>query len=272
MAGKLLIPSYTTDLDFPAYQDRLLMKSLGVQAGVIGSEDFKVSAGSGKQVNVKAGKALVEQTKAKQESSNIFYNGLYNVLNPVEQNPSNEVVVSATNPQIAQIVLRVYDVEELGIGGSSYAQIEWLNGTPTSGITEAQMREGIYLGSYSPLPTSVLRLAYVLVPKNAITSTEYYIKDARSTAINTNGTAGLLVQTGIHSLGTYGGEYVSVKITLPFAWPNSHVSFLCNANSGNQLFYTAGEPDGKEIGLARVEAKSGGSYLGSQISWISLGY
>lgn len=176
MAGKLLIPSYTTDLDYPAYQDRLLMKSLGVQAGVVETEDFKVSAGSGKNVNVKTGKAFIEQTGAKQESSNAFYNGLYNVLNPVEQNPYNEVIVSASNPQIAQIILRVYDVEELGIGGSSFAQIEWLNGTPTSSATEAKMKEGVYEGA-AALPQSSYRVAYVLVPKNATTSTEYYIQN-----------------------------------------------------------------------------------------------
>jgi hypothetical protein len=178
--GLLVQPSYVEDLTFPAYQDRLLMKSLGVQAGVVESEDYKVSAGTGLQVNVKKGKAFVEQTKAIEESSNIFYNGLYNVLNPIEQNPYNNVEVSSVNPQIAQIILRVYDVGELKTGGSSYARLEWLNGSPNAGATEAKMKEEFptYEGA-AALPTSSLRLAYVLVPKNATKSSEFYIQDAR---------------------------------------------------------------------------------------------
>lgn len=181
MAGGLtLIPSYTSDNVFPAYQDRLLIKSLGVQAGVAESEDYKVSAGSGLQVNVKAGKAFVEQTKAIEESNNTFYNGLYNVLNPTEQNPYNSVEVSAVNPQIAQIILRVYDIAELGISGSSYARLEWLNGAPNAGATKAHVEEGkaSEFGA-AALPQSSFRCAYIVVPKNATVSSEYSIIDAR---------------------------------------------------------------------------------------------
>jgi hypothetical protein len=177
--GLLIQPSYTEDVKYPAYQDRLLILSLGVQSGVVEPEDFKVSAGTGLQVNIKKGKAFAEQSKAIEESSNTFYNGLYNVLNPIEQNPYNNVEVPSTNPQIAQIIIRVYDVGELKIGGESYARLEWLNGSPNVNATEAKMKEGKYEGR-AELSQSSLRLANVLIPKNATKSSEYYIEDARS--------------------------------------------------------------------------------------------
>lgn len=183
MAGGLtLIPFVTEDLDYPAYQLRLMNKSYEVQAGVLENEDFKVSAGSGTQVNIKSGKAFVAQTNAIQESSNTFYNGLYNVLSPVEQNPYNTVEIPTSNPQIAQIILRIYDINELKISGSSYGRIEWLNGTPTASATEAKMKEGIYEGAAS-LPQSSLRIASVLIPKNATTSSEFYIQNRRPWAL-----------------------------------------------------------------------------------------
>jgi hypothetical protein len=157
----------------------LLIKALGVQAGVVEAEDYKVSAGSGLQVNVKKGKAFVEETEAIEESENSFYNGMYLVPNPTETNPYNSVEVSVANPQIAQIILRVYDIGVLKTSGSSYGRIEWLNGTPTAAATEAKMKEGIYEG-VAELSRSSFRLARVLVPKNATKSTEFYIEDARN--------------------------------------------------------------------------------------------
>jgi hypothetical protein len=175
-----LIPSYTEDLIYASYFDRLLIKSLGVQAGVVGEEDYKVSAGTGLQVNVKSGKAFVAETKAIEESNNEFYNGLYHVPNPTETNPYNNVEVSSANPQIAQIILRVYDVGELKIGGSSYARVEWLNGTPNAGATKTHVEEG-KASEYgaAALPQSSFRICYVVVPKNAALSSEYNIVDSR---------------------------------------------------------------------------------------------
>lgn len=177
----LQVPLYTQDNTFASYLDRLLVKSLGVQAGVVEAEDYKVSAGAGLQVNLKAGKAFVEQTKAIEESENSFFNGLYGCFSSTESNPVNNVEVSAVNPQIAQIILRVYDVEELRTSGQSKFQIEWLNGTPTAEAKEAKMKEGIYEGA-AALPQSSFRVARVLVPKNATKSSEYYIEDARTYA------------------------------------------------------------------------------------------
>ncbi len=126
MSGVTLIPSYTDDQIYPSYQDRLLIKSLlGANPGVVGTEDYKVSAGTGLQVNVKSGNCFVAQTGAIEESGNTFYDGMYLASNPTETNPVNSVIVSAENPQIAQIIVRIYDVGELKTSGSSKAQIEW---------------------------------------------------------------------------------------------------------------------------------------------------
>lgn len=175
------LPSYTEDLNYPAYQDRLILNSL-VQPGVMTKEDLKVLNSSGLQVAVQSGRAYVEQTGAIEESSNAFFNGLYFVPISVAAQPYNSVEVSSVNPQIAQIILRVYDVNELKIGGSSFARLEWLNGTPTASATETKMKEGKYEG-VATLSQSSLILARVLVPKNATTSSEYYIEDARTFGI-----------------------------------------------------------------------------------------
>lgn len=176
----LQIPLYTTDNIYASYLDRLLVKSLGVQPGVVEENDYKVSAGSGLQVKVEKGKAFVAETGAIEESNNSFFNGLYNVLSSTESTPYNNVEVSSVNPQIAQIILRVYDVEELKISGQSYARLEWLNGTPNAGATKAHIEEGKAeeFGA-KELPQSCYKLAYIVIPKNATKSSEFSIVDKR---------------------------------------------------------------------------------------------
>lgn len=169
----LQTPLNTEDQLYTAWQDRLAFKSTGIQAGVVEVNDYKVNAGAGLQVEVEKGNAWVMQTGATQESSNAFFDGLYQVSSSTKINPSNSVVVSSVNPQIAQIILRVYDINELKISGSSYAKVEWLNGTPTIGAT-LENRSGA-----AALPQSSLRLADVLVPKNAASSAAYEIRDRR---------------------------------------------------------------------------------------------
>lgn len=176
----LLLPENTEDLLYAAYQDRLVAKTL-VNPGVILASDFEISLGVGLQLNINRGNAWVAQTNATQESSNSFYNGLYEVASTTETTPSNNVTVSSVNPQIAQIILRVYDVNELKIGGSSYVKLEWLNGTPSSNASESRMKERYYDGA-AALPQSSFRIARVLVPKNATSCSEYYIEDTRTYA------------------------------------------------------------------------------------------
>lgn len=242
--GLIIQPSFAEDLIYPAYQDRLLMKSLGVQAGVVESEDFKVSAGTGLQVNVKKGKAFIEQTKAIEESSNIFYNGLYNVLNPIEQNPYNNVEVSAVNPQIAQIILRVYDIGELKIGGSSYARIEWLNGSPNAEATKAHVEEekSTAYGAAN-LPQSSFLCAYVIVPKNATKSSEFEIVDAR----RYSGPKLIPNVYSSSSMAKMGEMFISegnVTATLPKPFPGSEIGFY---NFENNKILTIKTQKGDQI-------------------------
>ena len=170
----LLKPTYTEDIKYPAYIDRLLTKSLA-RPGVVNPNDFKVTENIGNlQVKVGGGYAFVEQTVNKLEPLNKKYNGLYHVVNTEEINPSNNVIVNSSNPQMAQIILRIYDNEEMGIGGGeSLAKVEWLNGIPQSGVT-IDNRTGA-----ATLPENSLRLADVLVPKNALNSASFTIRDRR---------------------------------------------------------------------------------------------
>lgn len=205
----ILAPSYCEDQLYASYRDRLLIKSLGIVAGMVGTEDYKISAGSGLQVNVKAGNAFVEQTNAIEESENSFYNGMYQVSNPTQINPFNSVAISSANPQIAQIILRVYDVGELKISGSSYGRVEWLNGTPTASATEAKMKEEVFEG-VAALPVSSYRIARILVPKNATTSAEYYIEDARTSCYAENGTK-LSLSTSLEPVASYYTPYIRLE-------------------------------------------------------------
>lgn len=168
MALGLQQPLYCQDLLYPALQLRELLASTA-QAGVTGNSSYKVTAGSGLQVAISNGGAYIEAANG----AMYFESCLSSVT------PSNSVEVSSINPQIAQIILRIYDINELKITGSSIAKIEWLNGTPTALATEAKMKEGKYEGA-SSLPESSLRLSRILVPKNAASSAAYYIEDART--------------------------------------------------------------------------------------------
>lgn len=172
MSGGLLIgPSYCEDLLYSAKEDRFLLEGL-TRAGVSEREGYLVGPGAGTQVNVGAGIAFIPYDAAQAQ--------LYGAYNDETQSPYNTAIVSGENPQIAQIILRVYDVNELKISGNSFARIEWLNGVPNAGATEAHVKEGL-ASSYgaAELPISSLRIYYVVVPKNATSSSEFHILDAR---------------------------------------------------------------------------------------------
>lgn len=173
----LTLPLDTQDAAYPAALDRMRLKASGVQAGVVESEDFKVSAASGLQVSVAAGRAYVAQTNAVEGS---FYDGLYLVGNDGAMTPSGTPTVSATLPQLSQVVLRVYDITELKIAGASYARIEWLNGAPSEGASLAN-RSGA-----AELPQSSLRLADVLIPAGAESAEHFEIRDRRPWATGAN--------------------------------------------------------------------------------------
>lgn len=169
------LPLDCEDLIYPAYLDRAFNGSI-FNPGAVENFAGEVSAApGGLQVFVNPGNLLVEQVGGK--ATGFVQDLLYHVSLKELGNPYNSVVVNNVNPQLAQIILRVYDTSELQISGSSYARLEWLNGTPTSGATLSNRN-----GHASPLPKSSLLLADVLVPKNATSSSEFQIRDRRTWA------------------------------------------------------------------------------------------
>jgi hypothetical protein len=238
----ILPPSYVEDIIYASYIDRLLIKSLGVQAGVVEENDYKVSAGSGLQVEAEKGKAFVAETGAIEESSNSFFNGLYNVLSSTKSSPYNNVVVSAVNPQIAQIILRVYDVGELKISGQSYARLEWLNGSPNAGATKAHIEEG-KSSEYGAavLSQSSLRLCYIVVPKNATKSSEYTIVDERTNS------------TEVFKLGPEAVETSNIK-------KEAVTTNAVKAEAITALLIAAGAVGDLKIVTGRALVATGGSY------------
>ena len=260
----LLSPNYTEDQLYAAYQDRLLIKSLGIQAGVVGLGDYKVEkvAGASLQVTSKSGNAFVEQTKAIEESENTFYNGMYFVSNPKLLEPSNTVTVPTINPQIAQIILRVYDEPELKGAGESKAKLEWLNGSESAEATEAKMKEGIYKG-VAALPQSSFRLAYILVPKNATKAEEYYIEDAR--AFRNNFSLGPMISRS--------GNYAAKAGEFAIQEKSGGITYLPSASTDNQIIgvWCAGTATSAKI-IVSGEARIFGDFINNLESNILLPY
>lgn len=176
MATGIQLPQYCEDLIYTSTLDRYLINDLGIQGGVVTTNSFKITAGSGLQVEASDGGAFIPGGEG-------GTTGMYHVSSLSTTSPYNNVEVSTSNPQIAQIILRIYDVNELKIGGSSFARFEWLNGTPNAGATKAHIEEGkaSEFGA-AAVPVSSYRMCYVVVPKNATVSSEYTIIDKRTTS------------------------------------------------------------------------------------------
>lgn len=138
------------------------MASLATPGVVNPSTDFIVTPGSGINVNVSAGAAYVQQTVAVENGGNTFYNGLYEVFNDAAANPVNTVSAPVSNPRIDQVILRVYDVQEQGLGGSSKDQIEWLPGTENASASLSTMGLGLSNPGAASLPANSMLRAYVL--------------------------------------------------------------------------------------------------------------
>lgn len=154
------IPAFTTDQPYPFLVLRKMMAAFASVGVVNPSTDFVVSPSSGLQVQVTAGSAFVAQTVNTEGSS--AYNGLYFVVNDATANPYNTISAPITNPRIDQVILRVYDVLEQGLGGSSKAQLEWLVGTESASASLATMGPGLSNPGASSLPANSLSLVYVL--------------------------------------------------------------------------------------------------------------
>jgi microcystin-dependent protein len=158
----LTIPAWCGDQIYPAWFRRKQLASL-VTAGVVNpSTDFIVSPSSGLQVQASAGAAYVEQTVCTEGGGNSFYNGLYEVFNDGAANPSNSIAVPISNPRIDQIILQVLDIQEQGVGGSSKAQLLWLEGSESASASLGTMGPGLSNPGAATLPANSLLLDYVL--------------------------------------------------------------------------------------------------------------
>lgn len=136
-------------------QDRYMAQMSGLQEGVVGANDFKVSAGGASlQWSVAAGSAWVQGDDTTRQ-------GLYHQVNDA----AITGLVSAghaTLPRIDQVILQIADSSVFGV--SDTPTLSTLAGTATAGAT-LDNRTGA-----SALPNSALRLADILVPA-ALTGT-----------------------------------------------------------------------------------------------------
>lgn len=147
-----------------------MMSTFAVPGVVAPATDYIVSPGAGLQVQITSGNAFVQQTVAIEGGA--AYEGLYMVVNDATANPYNTITAPITNPRIDQVILRVYDIKEQGLGGSSFARLEWLVGSENASAGLGTMGPGLSNPGAAALPDNSLRLAYVLqtVAESSISS------------------------------------------------------------------------------------------------------
>jgi hypothetical protein len=162
----LLTPEYLQTQTYSAQRDRAMLGDTGLQEGVIGATDLKVSqraAGANMSVDIAAGTGWVK-------GDTVTRQGLYHTYNDAVVNAA----VTASHgslPRIDQVGLRINDSTH-GAGSDTPA-LEVLAGTATSGAT-LDNRNGA-----ATLPASWLRLADVLVPAGSSSVTNANIRDRR---------------------------------------------------------------------------------------------
>jgi microcystin-dependent protein len=179
------LPAFAQDLAYPFWVLRKQMASIATAGVVNPSTDFVVSPSSGLQVQITSGAAFVAQTVNIEGSS--AYNGVYWVLNDATANPYNTVTAPVANPRIDQIILRIYDAIEQGLGGASKAQLEWLGGTESASASLSTMGPGKSNPGAAPLPANSLLLDYVLQPVGASSISASNIVPAVSGSVSLTG-------------------------------------------------------------------------------------
>lgn len=148
----------------------------GLQEGVVGAGDLKVTAGGGtREVIVAAGVALVQGDAVPDQ-------GLYRARNDANVSSNTATAgafeaggipaADATNPRVDQVVWRVYDASHDG-SGQRKARPEVVAGTAAAGAT-LDNRNGA-----AALPAGAVRLADVLVPAGATTISAGNVRDRR---------------------------------------------------------------------------------------------
>lgn len=152
---------------------RYAAETAGIQEGVVGAGDFKVTAAAagGMRVDIAAGAAYVKGDSGTPGTG--VSQGLYLAVN--DASIPNAVTLPASNgtdPRVDQIALRVRDNSDLGTGADDLTLL-YLSGSATAGAT-LDNRNGA-----ASLPGDHLRLADVLVPAGSTAVTAGNIRDRR---------------------------------------------------------------------------------------------
>lgn len=169
-------PAFSDARTWPAAWDRFALELSGLQSGVFGPNDMKVTAAAagGQRVDIAAGTLLVKGDSGVPATG--LSQGLFAVVN--DGALANAVTLAASNvslPRIDQIVVRVRDTQALS-GGGDDSTFMVLTGTATSGAT-LDNRNGA-----AALPADYERLADVLVPASSTAVAAGNIRDRRGWA------------------------------------------------------------------------------------------
>lgn len=169
----LKLPFPNDSLTYGAEWLRYLAEVSGVQEGVVGAADMKVTAAAagGMRVDIAAGTALVRGDSGTPGTG--VSQGLFLAVN--DASIPNAVTLPAsngTNPRIDQIAVRVRDKSDLGTGFDDLTFV-FLSGTATAGAT-LDNRNGAVA-----LPADHLRIADVLVPAGSSAVTAGNVRDRR---------------------------------------------------------------------------------------------
>lgn len=243
------IPLFAQDQSYPAWLlRRQYLSMLGPGVGNI-LTDLLVTPASGLQVNISAGDCYVQQSVAASEPT--ADEGLYYTRNDAAVNPANTISAPVSNPQINAIVMRVYDITEQILSGNSFAQCEWVTGTPTGGATLVNLA-----GAPSSLPANSELIAYVLVPAGATSlSSGNILQSTRLAQSKISPSSFQYVAAPTSVVMAYRTGYIAaagITLTLPKPSLNSQVAVVANAGvtaaspvtiaygSGSGVIYGAG--------------------------------
>lgn len=254
----LKLPFPNDSLTYGAEWLRYLAEVSGVQEGVVGAGDMKVTAaaGGGMRVDIAAGSALVKGDSGTPGTG--VSQGLFLAVN--DASIPNAVTLPAsngTNPRIDQIALRVRDKSDLGTGFDDLTFV-FLSGAATAGAT-LDNRAGAVA-----LPADHLRIADVLVPAGSSAVTAGNVRDRRPWARGFH--QRLVAASSDIAIPSGGG--VGIFGTRAECTPNNAVQVGINlqvATSGATAVHLSPTIDGTVLtgtAIAATLATSGGSESG----------
>lgn len=176
----LKLPFPNDGLTYGAEWLRYTAEVSGLQEGVVGADDLKVTAAAagGMRVDIAAGTAMVKGDSGSPGTG--VSQGLYMAVNDASIPDAVTLPASnGTNPRIDQIALRVRDASDLGTGADDLTLL-YLAGSAIAGAT-LDNRDGA-----ASLPADHLRLADILVPAGSTAVTAGNIRDRRPWARGAN--------------------------------------------------------------------------------------